>query len=63
MTVNRRNSLLLIIMGLVGIGFYAIVARFTDVSIISNAIFQGVWYGTCIGLELVGVYFLSKQNS
>jgi hypothetical protein len=60
--LNRQpRPYVLVAAGLLGIGLYAVAIRFWHPAILSNDLVQGVWYGLCVGVEILGLYLLRKS--
>jgi hypothetical protein len=59
---SRPRSILLVCIGLFGMSLYWLVLRVAHPAILSNDFVRGVWYGLCLGLEILGVYRLGKES-
>jgi TRAP-type C4-dicarboxylate transport system permease small subunit len=59
---NPRPHVLVAI-GLLGIAGYSIVARLWHPAILSDDLVRGLWYGICLGLEILGVVRLRKRGA
>jgi hypothetical protein len=51
-----------IVIGLIGMAAYQIIFRLNHPAIMETDLFRGLWFGICIGLEIVGVYLLAKNK-
>jgi len=58
----QRRALALIAVGLVGIGAYQMILRLSHPTMMENDFFHGLWFGVCIGLEITGLYILTKNK-
>jgi hypothetical protein len=58
----QRHALIPIAIGLIGMASYQIIVRLSHPAIMEKDLFHGLWFGICLGLEIVGVYQLSKNK-
>jgi hypothetical protein len=64
MLLNRRlNPYVLVSVGLLGMTLYALAMRFGHPDILSNDFVRGVWYGLCLGVQLLGLYRLRNSGT
>lgn len=59
---RQRRSYVLVAIGLLGISLYAAAVRVWHPDFLSSDIIRGVWYGICIGPEIIGVYLLRESK-
>lgn len=59
----KLRALAHIVIGLIGIAAYQIIVHFKHPVIMDNDLFHGMWFGICFGLEITGLYLLSKTNA
>ena len=59
----QRKAHLLVIIGSVGISLFLLARRFHYPAFLERDLFQGVWVGLCIGLEILGVVFMVKTKN
>ena len=51
-----------IVIGLLGMGAYQMVLHVSHPVMIESDLVHGMWFGICLGLELIGLYFLFKNK-
>ncbi len=56
----RLRAFAPIAVGLLGMGAYQVVLRTSHPAAMEGDFFHGLWFGVCIGLEIVGIYLLTK---
>jgi hypothetical protein len=59
----KQAALTLVVIGLLGMAAYPVILRFGHPAVMENDFFHGLWMGVCVGLELLGVYRLSKNKA
>jgi len=52
----------LIAAGLLGMGLYYVAMRLPHPGFMVTDMFQGLWYGICLGLELLGLYSFRRPS-
>ncbi|MGH9440970.1 MAG: hypothetical protein ACRD16_01720 [Thermoanaerobaculia bacterium] len=57
------QPILLVSVGLLGITLVPFVLRVSHSALLSNDFVRGLWYGLCLGLEIVGIYRLGKARN
>lgn len=62
-TNARLRAFTPIVIGLLGMGGYQIMLHLQHPIIMEKDLFRGMWYGVCLGLEITGIYLLSKNKS
>lgn len=61
MSSNAKvRAISLIVIGLFGMAAYQVIAHLQHPAIMDQDSFHGIWFGVCFGLEIAGVYQLSK---
>lgn len=60
---NKNRAIILVALGLLGMALNVIVIRYTTSSLLSNDVVIGLWFGVCIGLQVLGLYFMVKSKS
>ena len=58
----KRSALVPIVLGLVGMAAYQIILHFDHPIIMNEDLFHGIWFGICFGLEITGLYLISKNK-
>lgn len=62
MQKSRARPIVLVSIGLLGMSLYWVVLRVAHPAILSNDFVRGLWFGLCLGLEILGVYRLGKES-
>lgn len=62
-SIAQPRALIPIIIGLLGVAAYQIIIHFKHPIIMDSDLFHGVWFGICLGLEITGIYLLSKNKN
>lgn len=63
MILNRTpNPFVLVAVGLLGLSAYAVILRLPHPALLSNDLIRGIWYGFCIGLEILGLILLRRAR-
>jgi hypothetical protein len=60
---TKQRALVPIVIGLLGMAAYPMILRLGHPAMMENDFFHGLWFGICVGLELLGVYRLSKNKT
>lgn len=58
----RVRPHVLVAIGLLGIAGYSTVERLWHPAILSHDLVRGLWYGLCLGVEILGVIRLRKRG-
>ena len=56
------NPFILVALGLFGMSTASLLPHLAQSSLVLNDVVRGVWYGLCIGLEMVGLILLHKTR-
>lgn len=59
----QRRALAPIVIGLLGMGAYQIILHLEHPLVMENDLLHGIWFGICFGLEVTGIYHLSKNKN
>lgn len=59
----QLRAFALIVIGLLGMGAYQMIRHVSHPIMLELDFAHGLWFGTCIGLELTGLYLLFKNKS
>lgn len=51
-----------IVVALAGMGAYRMALHGPHPTVIERDLVHGIWFGICLGIELVGLYFLFKHR-
>lgn len=51
-----------IVIGLFGMAAYPILMHLKHPVITENDFFHGIWFGVCLGLEIIGIHLLVKNK-
>lgn len=62
MDIHSAKSLVLISSGLFGIGGHEVILRLFHSRFMGNDIAHGLWFGICLGLEIVGLVLLLRSK-
>ena len=57
---RMRGPLLVVVLGLLGTTYFSLSSNFSHPSILDRDEVRGVCVGACLGLELLGGYYLLK---
>ena len=59
---SQLRSFAPIAVGLIGMGAYQVISHVYHPAIMQNDLFHGIWFGVCLGLEIIGIYKLSRNR-
>lgn len=59
---SQLRSFVPIAAGLLGIGAYQIISHIYHPAIMEKDFFRGIWFGVCLGLEITGIYHMSRRR-
>ncbi len=59
---SHPRELVPIVVGLAGMGAYQLALHIPHPALIEDDLVHGMWFGICLGIELVGLYFLLKNR-
>lgn len=62
MALRHSSPYLLISIGTMGIAGYQLILRIFHPPIMAHDLFHGIWFGICLGLEILGLIYLRKAN-
>lgn len=60
---SRFREFAPIAIGLLGMGGYQVALRLPHFAVIEGDLVHGLWFGICLGLELIGLYLLVKNRT
>jgi hypothetical protein len=59
---SKGREFVPIVVGLAGMGAYPVALHVPHPAMIEGDLVHGIWFGICLGIELIGLYFLLKQR-